>query len=178
MRVAVSREPAGEREVAPLELFFDLVYVFAMGSSRTSGTVALWWCYFERAEPIGISAAAANAGAVGWWANWALTMIVLALIAVAVGDELAIAHPSDDVALGFTVLTFGGPALFLVGQAVFHGGVIRRVPRTRLWGIAALAVLAVATAPFTLIAGIAASSAVLVAIAIADTTQAGPGPRV
>src|SRR6476646_8513572 len=31
MRVAVSRAPGTEREVAPLELFFDLVYVFAIG---------------------------------------------------------------------------------------------------------------------------------------------------
>ena len=31
MRVAVSRAPGAERVVSPLELFFDLVYVFAIG---------------------------------------------------------------------------------------------------------------------------------------------------
>ena len=31
MRIAVSREPGAERVVTPLELFFDLVYVFAIG---------------------------------------------------------------------------------------------------------------------------------------------------
>ena len=31
MKVAVSRAPGAEREVSPLELFFDLVYVFAIG---------------------------------------------------------------------------------------------------------------------------------------------------
>src|ERR1700750_3313921 len=31
MRVTVSREPGAERVVSPLELFFDLVYVFAIG---------------------------------------------------------------------------------------------------------------------------------------------------
>src|SRR5438105_4117372 len=31
MRVAVSRAPGAERTVTPLELFFDLVYVFAIG---------------------------------------------------------------------------------------------------------------------------------------------------
>jgi low temperature requirement protein LtrA len=36
MRVAVSRAPGEERVVSPLELFFDLVYVFAIGQS-TSG---------------------------------------------------------------------------------------------------------------------------------------------
>jgi len=31
MTIAVSREPGARREVSPLELFFDLVYVFAVG---------------------------------------------------------------------------------------------------------------------------------------------------
>ena len=31
MRIAVSRVPGAERVVTPLELFFDLVYVFAIG---------------------------------------------------------------------------------------------------------------------------------------------------
>ncbi len=31
MRIAVSRAPGPVREVTPLELFFDLVYVFAIG---------------------------------------------------------------------------------------------------------------------------------------------------
>src|SRR5688500_19546040 len=31
MRIAVSRAPGAERVVPPLELFFDLVYVFAIG---------------------------------------------------------------------------------------------------------------------------------------------------
>ena len=31
VRIAVSRAPGAEREVSALELFFDLVYVFAIG---------------------------------------------------------------------------------------------------------------------------------------------------
>ena len=31
MRLAVSRQPSAERDVSPLELLFDLVYVFAIG---------------------------------------------------------------------------------------------------------------------------------------------------
>jgi hypothetical protein len=46
-------------------------------------------------------------------------------------------------------------------------------PRSRALGLAALAILAIATAPLALIVGIAASPAVLVAIAIADTIREG-----
>jgi low temperature requirement protein LtrA len=96
---------------------------------------------------------------------------VLALIGIAVGDELAIAHPGDEATLGFTILTFGGPALFLLAQAVFLREAVGHVPRSRLLGVAELAILAVATAPLTQIVGIAASSAVLVAVAITDTVR-------
>jgi low temperature requirement protein LtrA len=101
---------------------------------------------------------------------------VLALIGIAVADELAIADPDDDPTLGFAILAFGGPALFLLAQVIFLRGALGQVPRSRPLGLAALAILALATAPLTLIAGIAASSAVLVAVAIADTLAAAPPP--
>jgi low temperature requirement protein LtrA len=140
-----------------------------------AGAVALWWCYFQRTEALGAQAAetAEDAGAVGLWGTWTLTLIVLGLIAIAVGDELAIAHPGDDATLGFTILTFGGPGLFLLAQLLFHQAALGRAPRSRAVGLAALAVLAVATAQLSLIAGIAASSAVLIAVAITETV--GPG---
>jgi low temperature requirement protein LtrA len=155
---------------------FELERLLALGIAFT-GTVALWWCYFQRAEGIGLELAesADGAGAVGWWGTWTLTMIVLGLIAIAVGDELAVAHPADDATLGFTILTFGGPALFLLAQLFFLREALGQVPRSRPLGLAALAILATATAPLTLIVGIAASSAVLVAVAIADTYREGVG---
>jgi hypothetical protein len=55
-----------------------------------------------------VAEASDDAGAVAWAGTWTLTLIVLALIGIAVGDELAIAHPGDDATLCFTILTFGG----------------------------------------------------------------------
>jgi low temperature requirement protein LtrA len=143
-----------------------------------TGTVALWWCYFQRSERIGIEAAdtAEAAGAVGWWGTWTLTLIVLALIAIAVGDQLAIADPGDEATLGFSILAFGGPAFFLLAQLIFHREALGRVPRSRPLALTALAILAPATAPLTLLAGIAASSGVLVAVAVADTSQSRSHP--
>ncbi len=153
---------------------FDAERLLALAIAFT-GTVSLWWCYFQRAEAVGVQAAedADDAGAVGWEGTWTLTLIVIALIGIAVADELAIAHPGDDATLGFTILAFGGPALFLLAQVLFLRSVLGQVPRSRLLGLAALVILAVATAPLSLIVGIAASSAVLVAVAIADTVGEG-----
>jgi low temperature requirement protein LtrA len=80
---------------------------------------------------------------------------------------MAIAHPGDDATLGFTVLAFGGPALFLLAQLVFHKEALGRAPRSRAFGIVALAILALV--PWSAIAGIAAAGAVLVAVAVSDT---------
>ena len=91
----------------------------------------------------------------------------------AVGDKLAIAHPGDDATLGFTILTFGGPALFLLAQIIFMREAVGRVPRSRPLALAALAIVAVATSPLTLIVGTVASTGVLLAVAIADTMGEG-----
>lgn len=140
-----------------------------------AGTVALWWCYFQRAEALGTRADedAEDAGVVGLWGTWTLTLIVLGVIAIAVADELAIVHPGDDATLGFTILAFGGPALFLFAQLLFQQAALGRAPRSRALGLGALAILAVATAQLTFIVGIAASSAVLIVVAISDTVQEG-----
>jgi low temperature requirement protein LtrA len=189
---------AGEHLIERFRLFFIIALgetVLTMGTAFTdepfelerllalaigfTGTVALWWCYFQRAERVGVEVAetAEDAGAVVWWGTVTLTLIVLALIGIAVGDELAIAHPGDDTTLGFTILTFGGPALFLLAQIFFLYEALGHVPRSRPVALVALALLAVATAPLTLIAGIAASTAVLVAVAVADTVGEGdPAP--
>jgi low temperature requirement protein LtrA len=185
---------AGEHLIERIRLFFIIALgetVLTTGSAFTSepfslerlvalavaftGTVALWWGYFQR-EEIAITAVeqAEDAGRVGWWGTWTLTMIVLALIAIAVGDEMAIAHPEDEATLGFTVLTFGGPALYLLAQWMFLRAAMGQPARTPLVGMAALAILAVATAPLALLPGITATSAVLVGVAIAATVRTEP----
>ena len=140
-----------------------------------AGTVALWWCYFHRAEAMGIEAAEAaeDGGHIGLQGTWTLTLMVVALIAIAVGDELAIAHPDYEPDLGFTILAFGGPALFLLAQIIFLFEAFGEISRSRIVAIAALGLLAVATASLSLIAGIAAAAGVLVAVAIGDSRDRG-----
>jgi low temperature requirement protein LtrA len=153
---------------------FELERLLALAVGFT-GTVALWRCYFQRAEPLGVERVetADDAGAIGLWGTWTLTLIVLGLIGIAVGDEFAIAHPREDATLGFTVLAFGGLAVFLLAQLLFHRKVFGYVLRSRALGLAALAILAVATTPLTLIVGLTASNAVIVAVAITDTVHDG-----
>ena len=142
-----------------------------------TGTVALWWCYFHRAEEIGLDAidGAPDASRIVALGNYTLIVMVIGIIAIAVGDELAIAHPHDPSTLSTAMLVFGGPAVFLLAQLGFIRQATGSVPRPRVLACAGLAVLALATAPLSLLAALVASSAVLVAVAI-DDTRAGRTP--
>jgi low temperature requirement protein LtrA len=142
-----------------------------------AGTVALWWCYFHRAEEIGLDAidGAANPSRIVAIGNYTLIVMVIGIIAIAVGDELAIAEPTGPSTLSTALLIFGGPAIFLLAQLGFMRGATGQMPRPRVLACIALVVLALATAPLSLLAALIAASAVLVAVAI-DDTRTGPTP--
>jgi low temperature requirement protein LtrA len=144
-----------------------------------AGTVALWWCYFHRAEDIGLKAAegAADASRIVGLGNYTLILMVIGIIAIAVGDELAIVNPHDPNTLNTAALIFGGPAIFLLAQLGYMRRVTGSVPQSRLLACLALIVLAVATAPLGLLAAVAASSATLLAVAVADTRADAIGFR-
>lgn len=142
-----------------------------------TGSVALWWCYFHRAEEIGVRAVRETdspSRLVGW-GNYTLIAMVIGIIAIAVGDELAIAHPHDPTTLAVSVLIFGGPLIFLLAQLGFIRRATGVVPKSRVIACAALPVLALAAAPFDLLAAVAAATAVLVVVAVSDT-RAEPEP--
>ncbi len=140
-------------------------------SAAFIGTVSLWWCYFQRAERLGIDAVegAGDASRIVAIGNYTLVAMVIGIVAIAVGDELAIATPGFDVTASASALIFGGPAIFLLAQLLFMREVSGQAPRARVGGCVALAVLALLTAPFSLLVTVIASSAVLLAVAIDDT---------
>ncbi len=138
-----------------------------------AGTVALWWCYFHRAERIGLNAVddAADASRIVGLGNYTLIAMVIGIIAIAVGDELAIAGPHDPSTVNTAVLIFGGPAIFLLAQLTFMRRATGSVSGPRLLACIALVVLGIATLPLGLLAAVIASSAVLIAVAIDDSRR-------
>jgi len=142
-----------------------------------TGSVALWWCYFHRAEEVGVRAVQEtdNPSRIVAVGNYTLILMVIGIIAIAVGDELAIVDPGGSTNFAVTVLVFGGPAIFLLSQMGFMRRATGRAPTSRILACIALVILAIATASFSLLAAITAATAVLVAVAVADT-RAEPEP--
>ena len=132
-------------------------FAFVEMESSPEGIVAMvtafvaaasaWWIYFDHGERIGAEAIEA-ANEPGRLVRTAYTWVHLAIIAgivlLSVGDKEALGHPHEhDVAA--TVVTLGGPLLFLVGTALFRRVLERRWPRAHLVGAAGILALGVAS---------------------------------
>jgi low temperature requirement protein LtrA len=152
---------------ADQEVAVDRLFVLA---AAFTGSVALWWCYFHRAEEIGVRAVqeADKPSRIVGLGNYTLILMVIGIVAIAVGDELAIAHPGAEASFDVSLLVFGGPAIFLLAQAVFMRAATGRLPRSRTIACVSLLILALLTAPFSLLVAVTAASTVLVAVAVDD----------
>jgi low temperature requirement protein LtrA len=83
-------------------------------------STALWWLYFGQAAGTVLerirAATAEERGQIGRDIYTYLHLPIIAgIVLVAVGDELVIAHPTDDLGNAGALATLGGPAVFLGG---------------------------------------------------------------
>ncbi|WP_433493695.1 low temperature requirement protein A [Micromonospora sp. CA-248089] len=141
-------------------------------------SVLLWRIYVQRAGQILGEAVtrAAHPATVGRSAADTHLVMVIGVVATAIGYELVIEHPAGHNELPWLAMILGGPALFLAGRARFEYEVFGRVSPSRLVGIAALLLpvpLLVRLAPLVA-TGVAA--VVLTAVAVADARRAWGRP--
>jgi low temperature requirement protein LtrA len=68
--------------------------------------------------------------------------IVAGIVVAAVGYELALSHPAGHTDRATLAAIVGGPALYLLGNAMFKGATSPRVPVSHLVGLAMLGLLA------------------------------------
>jgi low temperature requirement protein LtrA len=132
------------------------------------GSVAMWWIYFAIGAERG-SRQIASSQDPGRLARMAYTYlhvpIVAGVVVAAVADELVLAHPSGHAEAAALAAIIGGPALYLVGNALFKRGSSRNLPLSHLGGLGLLAILAVASphgSPLTLSL---ATTAILIVVA-------------
>jgi low temperature requirement protein LtrA len=150
------------------ELAWTPEIVLAMGASLLQA-IAIWSIFFgEHAERA--SHAIAHSSDPGRLARVAYTyvpiLIVAGIIVTAVGDELTLAHPTGHTDWSTALVLVGGPALFLLGAALFKLAVFGLWPWPRLVGLAGfLILLSLATALSPLLLSIA-TTLILVAVGL------------
>ena len=118
----------------------SVVGAFVVGFVETA---SLWWMYFGRAEEaartIARAADPARVGRAGY--AYAHGIMVSGVIVLAVAIDLTIAHPTQAASARTAAVILGGPALYLLGNALFKHSLIGRVPPSRLVGVVALVLL-------------------------------------
>ena len=152
------------------ELELDAARVVAFALSFL-GSAALWWLYFNYVALIAqrrleLSPNRTEVARDGY--TYLHVVMVAGVIVTAVGDELLIAHPTEELPAREVAAVVAGPAIYLLGHALFRLRMAGSVSWRRLGGAAAcVAVGAVgAFAPALAVAGLVL--AVLVGVIAAE----------
>ncbi|MGC4890464.1 low temperature requirement protein A [Micromonospora sp. DT227] len=147
-------------------------------SAALATSVLLWRIYVQRAGQILGEAVtgAEHPATIGRSASDTHLVMVVGVVATAIGYELAVEHPAGHNELAWLALVLGGPALFLAGRARFEYEVFGRVSPSRLVAIVALLlpVPLLVRVPLLVAAGYAV--VVLAAVAVADLRRAWGRP--
>jgi low temperature requirement protein LtrA len=142
---------------------------FAAFANCFIGSVAMWVIYFnigaERSSRV--FAASADPGRIARSGYTYLHIpIVAGIIVAAVADELTLQHPAGHIDVRTAAVVLGGPALYLAGNALFKRLTAPRLPFSHLVGLGLLAVLAFAAPYAAPLALSAATTAVLILVAV------------
>jgi low temperature requirement protein LtrA len=153
---------------ADLELTTATITAFALAFLATA---ALWWLYFNLVAAIAARrlAQSANRTRLARDAYTYLHVVIVAAILLnAVGDELVIAHPTEELEDAELVAVVAGPALYLLAHVALRLRMTGTVGVRRLAGaIACVAVGAIGTFASALVVA-ALLLAVLIAVIVAD----------
>jgi len=109
-----------------------------------AGSLAMWWLYFDTSSKDGSEAIvlSGDPGRIGAYFHYVHVIIVAGIVVSAVGNELVIAHPDQAITPTSLLVLLAGPAMYLLGNAVYKKVVYRRLPLSHLIGLVLLAVLA------------------------------------
>jgi len=151
-----------------LELTSATVAAFAVAFLTTA---ALWWLYFNLVAAIS-ERRLAQAEARVLLARDAYTYLHVVLVAGillnAVGDELVIAHPTEELSGAELAATVGGPALYLLAHVLLRLRMSGTLATRRLLGAAACVVIGLVGSALSALVVAALLLAVLVAVIVGD----------
>jgi len=155
----------------------DTTTVFALIVAFLA-TAALWWLYFDTVGDQSRQMIAVSEE-VGRLARDAYTYIhvpiVAGIIAVAIGDDLLLAHPTHRLGAVGAATVIGGPALFLLGEALFRVRMTRTISLRRLASVGAFALLAPFSTHVSAIALVGIVTGILIVLALSEHVTGSTG---
>ena len=144
------------------------------------GSVAMWWIYFNIGAERGSRqiSGSTDPGRLGRAVyTYFHIPIVAGIVVCAVADEITITHPDGHVNVAEACALLGGPMLYLIGNLLFKRASANNYPLSHLVGLG----LSAALVPFALrlspLALGAATTAILIVVAVWETRSFARGPR-
>ncbi len=104
------------------------------------GTIAMWWLYFGTSsrDATEVITHSDDPGRMGAHLHYVHAILLAGIIATAVGNDLVLAHPHDVPGMAQLLVMAGGPAVYLLGSAIYKRVVYGTIPLSHVVGAAAL----------------------------------------
>lgn len=121
---------------------WDVPVLLALLATFT-GTLAMWWLYFGTSSKDATAAITRSddPGRIGAYFHYVHALLIAGVIATAVGNDLVMAHPHARPETPQIAVLLAGPAIYLLGSAVYKRVVYGAVPVSHLAGVLMLLAL-------------------------------------
>lgn len=107
------------------------------------GTLAMWWLYFgtsSKEATVAITRSS-DPGRIGAYFHYIHAILIAGIIVTAVGNDLVLAHPHAHPAASQIAVLLAGPAIYLLGSAIYKKVVYGSVPGSHIVGALMLVAL-------------------------------------
>ena len=125
-----------EAEAWPLSILSALLATFL-------GTIAMWWLYFGTSskDATHVITHSDDPGRIGAYFHYVHAILVAGIIATAVGNDLVLGEPDGSLTTARILVLVLGPAIYLVGSAIYKKVVYGVIPVSHLAGVLVLLTL-------------------------------------
>ena len=149
---------------------WDVWAVFEMAVTLL-GSIAMWWIYFDTSSKAAshVIEHAEDPGRIGAQFHYIHVILIAGIIASAVADDLVIGHGSHHVEPKYLAALLGGPAIYLLGNAMFKRVVHGRFPVSHIVGLLLLALLIPVIGHGSIAVAGSCTTAVIIVVAIWDS---------
>jgi low temperature requirement protein LtrA len=131
-------------------------------------TLAMWWLYFGTSSKDATATIthSSDPGRIGAYFHYVHAILVAGIVATAVSNDLVLAHPDAAPSFAAILVLAGGPAIYLLGSAIYKKVVYDAIPHTHIAGALALALLTPLTWKSNLLLAGWVTTAVMLAVCV------------
>jgi low temperature requirement protein LtrA len=133
-------------------------------------TLSIWWLYFGTSgkEATYAITHSTDPGKMGAYYHYIHVVLIAGIIVSAVGNDLVLDHPNTELTVKYCIVLISGPAIFLLGSAIYKKAVYSILPITHICGVIALIILTFISSVVTMLIMGWITSVVMLSVAVCE----------